>query len=78
MTTATTSRSIHSLSQSWSEVGQGNGFSEVNPCTIHNPFDILVVEELVNGPAGSTDTNTANISRLGREHVEEFAPANTV
>ena len=33
---------------------------------------------MVNDPVGSNNTNTACISRLGREKGEEFTPANTV
>ena len=62
----TTSWSNRSLSQSGGEVERGIGFSEVNPCKIYNPFDILLLEGLVNDPAGSNDANKANISRLGR------------
>ena len=50
------------LSQSWSKVGQENGFCEVNPCMIYNPFDILKVEGLVDDPVASNDTNMASIS----------------
>ena len=75
MTTGTASRSSHSLPQSGSEVEQGNGFSEVNPCRVYNPFDILRVEGFVNDPTCSNSKNEANISRLGREKGEGFSPA---
>ena len=64
--TGTASRSSRSLPQSGSEVEQGNGFSEVDPCRVYNPFDILRVEGFVNDPTCSNSKN---------EEGEGFSPA---
>ena len=76
----TTSRSNPSLSQSWGEVERGKVFSEVNPCNLYNPFDILVEEGLVNDPVGSDNMNTASISHseLNVMSVRLMKPLGTV
>ena len=41
----------------------------------YNHFDILIVQGLVDDPVVSNNSNTASRSRLGRENVGEFTPA---
>ena len=53
---ATTSRSNRSLFQSLGEAEQGNGSPEVNPFKVYNPFDILIVEGLVDDPVCSNNS----------------------